>query len=351
MKNTIPIRAGEEIDHDVIRRYVFQHIKGIPNTEIETRQFSSGKSNLTYVLKAGDWEAVLRRPPFGPLAPKAHDMNREYNLLKKVHKVFPYAPEPYVYCDDHAVLGCNFYIMERKNGNPITDELIVQNNLTIEDKRHISTLMVEAMVDLHQIDYKQAGLGNLGYPIGFLERMVNNWVKRYEKFKTDDIPVVDNVTKWLRNHLPNEQEPALIHNDFKLNNVLLSDDSKQITAILDWELATIGDPLFDIGNTLSYWVEENDSELLKESLEITTAQPGFMTRSEFLEAYASKTGRDVSNYLFYLILAYFKIAATQQQIYYRYKSGNTSDPRFARFEKSVKSLLTYANRLIETKTI
>ncbi|MRG84891.1 phosphotransferase family protein [Salinibacillus xinjiangensis] len=351
MNKYIQVRDGEELDREIIKAFILSNFENVKDDKFEVKQFPSGKSNLTYFIKMGEWEGVLRRPPNGPLPPKAHDMNREHDLLKKLHTVFPLAPKPYILCNDKSVLNCPFYIMERIKGHTIDDELIIQKNMTKEQKRHISTLMVDAIVELHNVDYKQVGLEKLGFPKGFLERRLNNWISRFNKYKTEDIGVLDNVTKWLKNNIPKEQKATLIHNDFKLNNALVDDSLKHLNGIVDWEMTTIGDPLFDLGSTLSYWVEEDDSELLKESLEITTAQPGFITREEFLQMYVSKTGRDISSFLFYLVLAYFKIAVTQQQIYYRYKSGTTNDPRFARFKQSVRNLIIYSDRLIQNKRI
>ncbi|MEC1524976.1 phosphotransferase family protein [Neobacillus niacini] len=351
MNETIPIRQGEGIDQKSLKQFVLNQLSDIPDDNIEVRQFPSGKSNLTYEIRMGEWEAVLRRPPFGPLPPKAHDMKREYELLNNLYTCFPLAPKPYIYSDDKTIIGSPFYIMERKKGLTLNDDLIRKKNMTIQDKQLISQLMIDAIVELHNVDYKKAGLENFGYPQGFIERRLQNWINRYDRYKTDDIKVIDHLIKWLANNIPKPQEPTLIHHDFKLNNVLLSDDSKSITAILDWEMATIGDPLFDLAASLSYWVEVTDSDLLKNSLETTTAQAGFISRKEFLESYANKTNRDISSFNYYLALAYFKIAVTQQQIYYRYKTGATQDYRFAKFQDSVKNLIIYAEKLTQNKNL
>ncbi|WP_423802121.1 phosphotransferase family protein [Neobacillus sp. SAB-20_R2A] len=342
MSHTIPVRKGEELDYEAVRQFLVKNFEDIPNEHLEIQQFPAGKSNLTYVIRCGCWEAVLRRPPFGPLPPKAHDMKREYEVINKLYSGFPLVPKPYLYCSDKGVIGAPFYIMERVKGITLDDDPNKENDLNVIDKQHISYLMVDAIVDLHQVDYKKAGLENIGYPNSFIERQLKNWITRYQKYKTDDIAVVDKVINWLINHLPHSNEATLIHNDFKINNVLLSDDLKQINAILDWEMATIGDPLFDLGATLSYWLEENDSELIKESLIMPTAQKGFISRREFLERYAKKTGRDVSSFQFYMTLAFFKIAVAVQQMYYRYTLGHTKDERFANLNSNVKNIMLYA---------
>ncbi|WP_077213262.1 phosphotransferase family protein [Bacillus dakarensis] len=351
MSQTIPVRKGEEIDVDVISKYLFSNLNDLPKNTLEIEQFSAGSSNLTYVIKCGEWQGVLRRPPFGPLPPKAHDMEREYEVLRKLSTVFPLVPKPYILCRDKEVIGAPFYIMERVEGVTLEDDPHAENNLTIEDKQHISNLMVDAMVELHNVDYKKAGLENIGYTNGFIERQLKNWVARNHKYKIEDIPEVDNIIKWLESHVPKPQQPTLIHNDFKINNVLFSDDLREVNAILDWEMATIGDPLFDLGTTLSYWFEENDSDLIKGSLRMPTAQPGFISRREFLDKYSKKTGRDVSSFKFYMILSYFKIAVAMLQIYYRYATGQTKDPRFKGAHKSAKNLMIYAESLVHNKDI
>lgn len=349
MSQTIPVRLGEELDVEVIQKYLAENVKGFPNETIEVRQFPAGRSNLTYVIRSGDWKGVLRRPPFGPLPPKAHDMHREFEVLSKLNPIFPLTPKPYVFCSDEVVIGAPFYVMELVEGITLDNDPNSTNNLSIHDKQTISHLMVETMVEMHNVDYKKVSLDTIGYPIGFLERQVKSWVGRYYRYKTEDISAVDNIIKWLEANIPKPGEPTLIHNDYKINNVLFSNDLKKVNAILDWEMATIGDPLFDLGATLSYWIQENDDELLKSSLSMPSAQNGYISRREFLEMYATKTGRDVSSFQFYLLLAYFKIAVAVQQIYYRYATGQTNDERFKNSHQSAKNLIIYAERLTRQK--
>ena len=285
MSQTIPVRQGEELDLEVIKQYLLSNLEDFPNGNLEVQQFPAGKSNLTYVISCGNWEGVLRRPPFGPLPPKAHDMEREYEVLKKLHSALPLVPKPFSFCSNHEIIGAPFYIMERVKGITLDDGQSAANILSFQDRQHISQLMVDAIVALHDVDYKNAGLEGLGYPIGFLERQLKNWIGRYHKYKTDEIEAVDRIIKWLNTNIPRSQEPTFIHNDFKINNVLVSEDLTKINAVLDWEMATIGDPLFDLGATLSYWIEENDSELIQSTLPSPTALPGFISRREFLESY------------------------------------------------------------------
>ncbi len=349
MDQTIPVRSGEELNLEQIRSYLSAQLEDFPDAPLTVRQFSAGRSNLTYLLTSGGWEGVLRRPPFGPLPTKAHDMSREFTVLTKLRSEFSLVPKPFVFCSDESVIGSPFYIMERVRGITLEDDPTVETGLTFEDKQEISEQMVDALAKLHAVNYERAGLSSIGYPDGFIERQLKNWIARYEKCKTEEVPSVERVVSWLEGHMPKKQAPTLIHNDFKINNVLLSENYRSIKAILDWEMATIGDPLFDLGATLSYWFEEGDPELLRSSIIMPTAQPGFFTRREFLELYAKKTGRDVSDFQFYIIFAYFKIGVAVQQMYYRYSSGQTDDPRFANTGISAKNLMQHAENLTYQK--
>jgi aminoglycoside phosphotransferase (APT) family kinase protein len=346
---TIAVRDGEGFNHEVVRQYLEQHIAGIPTLPMEVRQFPSGASNLTYLIKIGDWEAVMRRPPFGPLPKKAHDMQRESKLISLLHPVFPPVPKIYFFCENESVIGAPFYVMERKKGLVLDGEFPPGRDFTEQDCRQISFLMVDTLAQLHSVDYKQAGLNEFGHPDGFLERQVNGWIKRYHNSKTEEIQVFDRISAWLQNHIPKSAEATVIHNDYKLNNMLFSNDLKTVSAVLDWEMAAIADPIFDLGVTLGYWVEKNDSELLQNGLPTLTSRPGFISRSEFIERYVQKTNRDVSSLHFHLTFAYFKLAIVLQQIHYRWKMGQTKDERFASFNQTAKNLLTYSNEFSARK--
>jgi aminoglycoside phosphotransferase (APT) family kinase protein len=287
---------------------------------------------------------VLRRPPHGKLAPKAHDMEREYQFLKELHPYFPEAPQPYLFADE-SVIGKQFFLMERKRGIVLDTEFPKGVNITEEVCWDISNTMVDTLVKLHSIDYKQTKLKDMTKPTGFMERQVYGWIKRYERAKTDDIERIDILQKWMMDNIPNSEDPAIIHYDFKLNNAMFSnDDITKLIGLFDWEMATVGDPLADLGTAMSYWVEPDDSELLQRGMGDTpvTASPGFMTRNEFIQAYARKSGRDVSNINFYLTFAYFKLAVICQQIYFRWKSGQTNDERFAKLNRFVNNLIQYS---------
>src|SRR6266566_183863 len=314
-KDTIPIRVGEEFDAQKMEPYLRSHIEGLGEGPLSVQQFPSGASNLTYLVKIGGWEGVLRRPPLGPVPPKAHDMLREANLLRRIHPVFPLAPKPYVICSDTTILGVPFYVMERRKGIAINDRFPPGITPTDELCRRMSYMLLNTLVQIHGIDWRAAGLSDFGYPEGFLGRQVKGWIERYYQAQTDDIPEVEPLTRWLAEHIPMSPPPTLIHNDFKLNNVLLSEkDLAKPVAVLDWEMATIGDPLFDLAISLSYWCRPGDPEDLRNALPTVTTYPGFMSRQEFIDLYAQKSGRDLSAMHFYMVFAYFKLVVIMQQI-------------------------------------
>ncbi|HET7521890.1 MAG TPA: phosphotransferase family protein [Bacillales bacterium] len=344
-KDTIPVRKGEELDREKLETFLKENLDGLPDGTLEIEQFPSGLSNLTYSLKIGEWEAVLRRPPLGPVAPKAHDMKRESKILSKLHPVFPLAPKPYLFSENKEVVGSPFFVMERRHGVVLDKELPPETDVSEEDLHNVSETMVDTLVALHDIDYEKAGLNDIGHPDGFMERQVHGWIKRYERSKTDHIAGVEKLQKWLIDHLPASPEPALIHYDFKFNNALFSArDISKLTGIFDWEMSTIGDPLADLGVAMSYWTNPDDPDILKygQGKPSITLKPGFMRREQFIEAYAKKSGRDVSNIHYYLTFAYYKLAVIVQQIYYRWKNGQTEDERFAHLDRSVRSLIEYA---------
>ncbi len=347
-EDTIVIRAGEEFDLPKVEQYLRSHIAGLGEGELHVRQFPSGASNLTYLLQIGDWEAVLRRPPLGPVAPKAHDMEREASLLQKVHSVFPLAPKPYLICNDPSILGVPFYVMERRTGEVINSSFPPGITPTEELCHNISLMVVETLVQIHAIDWRAAGLSEFGHPEGFLARQVKGWIERYFRAQTDEIPQVEPLTRWLAEHVPASPPATLIHNDFKLNNILLSpNDLTRPVAVLDWEMATIGDPLFDLATSLSYWVNARDPEEVQTVLPAVTAMPGFISREQFMDLYAQKSGRNLSSMHFYMTFAYFKLVVIIQQIYVRWKRGQTQDERFGLFGDRVRSLISYTAQLAE----
>jgi aminoglycoside phosphotransferase (APT) family kinase protein len=348
-EETIPVRSDEVFDVPVVERYLRSHLQDVGEDALVVRQFPAGASNLTYLLQMGMWEGVLRRPPLGPVPPKAHDMERECRLLMRIHPVFPLAPRPYIFCPDSNVIGAPFYVMERRHGIVLNDRFPPAPPPTETLCNNLSESVVKTLAQIHALDWRAVGLGDFGYPEGFLARQVKRWIEAYARARTDDIPLVEWLTDWLTAHRPAEQTPTLIHNDFKLNNMLLSPENLTTPmAVLDWEMATIGDPLLDLAITLSYWVEPQDPADLRTMVPAVTTLPGFLSRETFMEHYAEQTGRDLGSMPFYLVFAYFRMVVIVQQIYARWKRGQTQDERFASFGSRVRALVAHAVRLAET---
>lgn len=345
---TIQVREDEDFDRAAVERYMREQIEDLPEGELEVRQFPSGASNLTYLVKIGDWEGVLRRPPLGPVPPKAHDMERESRLLMRLHEAYPLAPKPYFFTDDESIIGAQFYVMERREGVIVDDEFPEGVEPTGELCRGISQTVADTLVELHAVDWKEAGLEELGRPEGFLERQVKGWIKRYDEASTEEIEEVEPLTEWISENIPESPPATVIHNDFKLNNLVLNpEDLTEVRAVLDWEMTTIGDPLFDLAVSLSYWAEAEDSQELKEVLPTVTDTPGFWTRKEFIDYYGEKSGRDVSDMHWHMVFGYFKLAGILQQIYARYEKGQTKDERFANFNERVRNLILHAHDLVQ----
>ena len=345
---TIEVREDEDFDREAAERQIREQIEGLPEGELEVEQFPSGASNLTYLVKIGHWEGILRRPPQGPLPPKAHDMERESRLLMRLHEAYPLAPKPYFFTDDDSIIGAQFYVMERREGVVVDDEFPDYVEPTEELCRGMSQMVADTLIELHAVDWQEAGLEDLGRPEGFLERQVNGWIKRYEEAKTEEIEEVEPLTEWICQDIPESPPATIVHNDFKLNNLVLNpDDLTEVRAVLDWEMTTIGDPLFDLAVSLSYWFEADDPQELKEVLPTVTVTPGFWTRKEFIDYYAEKSGRDLSRMHWHMVFAYFKLAVILQQIYARWHRGQTKDERFADMNERVRNVIRHAYDLAQ----
>nr|WP_220127319.1 phosphotransferase family protein [Halobacillus locisalis] len=333
------------MDTNAVESYVREHLD-VPVGELSVRQFGAGHSNLTYELSIGNWKAVLRRPPLGPVAPKAHDMEREYKVLQSLHPVFPLAPKPLLF-NSGEVLGAPFFIMERRSGLVYDTEFPESVPPTAALGQQISEEMVDRLVELHAIDYKKTALAEMVKPEGFMERQVHGWIKRYEQARTDDVVSGERLKRWLVEHIPDSDEASIIHYDYKLNNAMFDEDHPtEMVGLFDWEMTTVGDPLADLGAAMSYWMEADDPELLRTGLgkPPVTVMEGFYTREQFLERYAEKSGRDLSAIHFYVTFAYFKLVGIVQQIYSRYKKGQTQDQRFAHMNVFVNALMEHAEK-------
>ncbi len=328
----VQTRKGEELDAVRLADYLRQIIDGMAGG-LEIEQFPSGFSNLTYMLGAvvnGERkEYVLRRPPFGANIKSAHDMEREYKVLRALRDPYPKVPEPIVYCDDVSIVGAPFYVMERVQGLILRNKKPEALDLSAPVMKSLSTMVVDNLVALHAVDISTPELQSLGKPDGYVRRQVEGWLKRYENAKTDDIAHITTIAEWLLANIPHETDqnaPTLIHNDYKYDNVVFTPDLSGISAVLDWEMATIGDPLMDLGTTLGYWAEEDDPIPLK--MFGLTALEGNLTREEVVMRYADQSGRKIDHIVFYYVFGLMKIIVIAQQIYARFKQGFTKDPRF-----------------------
>ncbi len=348
---TAPPRPGEELPVAPLLQYLqnVQNILKVQNVQNiqNVQQFPGGHSNLTYLLTLDDGrELVLRRPPFGSKVKHAHDMSREFRILEKLAPVVSWAPRPVLFCDDESVLGAKFYLMERVRG------VILRKTVPpglVFDPRRVSEALVDGLVALHAIDWKAVGLEGFGNPEGYVERQVTGWSKRYEDARTDDVEEMTRVAAWLAANRPASQAATIIHNDYKYDNVVLDpEDLTRIAGILDWEMATIGDPLMDLGTTLCYWVEPGDPDDLKALAFGPTALPGSLTRREVAERYAERSGRSIADLRFYHAFGLFKTAVVVQQIFYRYRMGATQDARFAALGAGVRVLAREAAKIIST---
>jgi len=355
---TKAIRAGEELDTTKLEAHLTRELAGKLEPPFVVEQFPSGHSNLTYLVRARspdgqERELVLRRPPFGNRVKSAHDMGREHRVLSALHPVFPKAPRPVLFVEDEAVIGAPFYLMERIPGIILRRKL--QAGFSLEPVMHSALVdaFVDTLVELHELPYEKIGLEAFGKPSGYVERQVSGWTKRYADAKTDDVPDVEKVAAWLAEHLPVSPRPSLIHNDFKYDNLVLDPaDKARIVGVLDWEMATVGDPLMDLGTALSYWVEATDPAPIQSYTFGPTNLPGSPTRRDVLACYAARRPGIVPDDMrFYYVFALFKNAVVAQQIYARFKRGATKDERFAALIFGVRILAANAAESIETGTI
>jgi aminoglycoside phosphotransferase (APT) family kinase protein len=332
------VRAGEELDLARLQPFLLEHFGH--SGPISVEQFPSGHSNLTYLLRMGSREVVLRRPPFGSKVRSAHDMSREYRVLSKLHSAYPPAPKAVLYCENVSILNAPFYLMEPVRGIIIRRDLPAGISLPPQTARKLSEVFLDNLARLHVVDYAAVGLADLGKPQGYLERQVKGWIERYFNSKTHDLPEVERISTWMIERMPVSHETALIHNDYKYDNVVLdASDIAKIVGVLDWEMCTVGDPLTDLGTALAYWTDPQDPEELQEIRSAPTTMPGTLSRTQLIDRYAMATGRDPGDMCFYLTFARFKVAVILQQIYFRYAQGLTHDERFAEMPKRIAVLL------------
>lgn len=328
------VRQGEELEIRQLQAYLSLHLPGITGPLV-VEQFPRGFSNLTYLLRTGDREMVLRRPPFGANIRSAHDMGREYKVLAGLVQVYPHVPRPLLYCADETVIGAPFYVMERVKGVILRAQSASALDLPPDLMQKLSTATIDNLAMIHAVDYRAAGLADLGKPQGYVQRQIDGWTRRYRNAQTAELPAIEQAITWLAAHLPAESATTLIHNDYKYDNFVLDPtDLTRIIAVLDWEMCTIGDPLLDLGTTLGYWIEPNDPHALASMFGLTTL-PGNLDRGQLVDRYQATSGRTIGDPLFYYVYGLFKIAVIIQQIYFRYQQGYTHDERFANLSQVV----------------
>ncbi len=345
-EETRPPRPGEELDARRLADWLRGVLPELPGP-VEVSQFPAGHSNLTYLVRAGSEEFVLRRPPFGRKPKSGHDMHREWKVLSALAGRFPYAPEPIAFCDDPTVLGAPFFLMRRIRGLILRRDLPEGLELDPTAMRKLCERLVDVHCELHSLDYRALGLQEFGHPEGYVERQIRGWSERYRAARTPDVPDFEEVMTWLEVNRPPERGAAVIHNDYRFDNVVLDPaDPLRIVGVLDWEMATIGDPLMDLGASLAYWVEAGDPPEFQAIRLVPTSHPGALTRREVVERYLAAMDLAVDDFTFYHVYGLFRLAGIAQQIYYRFFHGQTTDPRFGRLGQAVRILEAAARRAI-----
>ncbi len=336
-----PVRPESSFDLAALAAWLRAREAGLEAAP-ELLQFGRGFSNLTYLVRFGARELVLRRAPPGIKIKSAHDMGREFRILSALAPMWSKAPRPIAHCDDASVIGTPFYVMERVRG--VILRARAADGLVLDEPtmRRVAESTCDTLAEIHLLDWRAAGLADLGKPDGYVERQVRGWADRWRKARTDDVPQVERLGTWLEEHMPKESGATLVHNDFKYDNVVLAPDMSAVIAVLDWEMATIGDPLMDLGTALGYWVEVGDPPVSQVTAFGPTNRPGNLTRSEFVERWSRATGRDGSNVLFYYAFALFKLCVITQQLYKRWVDGLTTEERYSGMLLGVQAIASTA---------
>ncbi len=345
------VRNGEELDDRAVGNWLIEHGEDISGP-VEVTQYSGGASNWTYRLKYENADLILRRPPTGTKAKSAHDMSREYYVQRALAEYYPVVPEMVLLCQDESVIGCDFYVMKRIEGIIPRANLPKEINFDELQTRELCTNFIDKLIELHQVPYEGTELEKLGKGDGYCQRQVDGWDSRYEKAKTLNVPSFKYVRQWLKDHVPSDSKTCVIHNDWRFDNVILDPENpSKIIGVLDWEMATLGDPLMDLGSSLAYWVEESDNAIFKATRRQPTHLKGMFTRAEVVEYYLNKTGLKTDNWTFYEVFGIFRLAVIAQQIYYRYYHKQTNNPAFKDFWIVIHALNIRALKLIGLQKI
>jgi aminoglycoside phosphotransferase (APT) family kinase protein len=349
------VREEDAFDVAAVAAWLREHADdptGLDGTP-EVRQFPGGASNLTLQLSYPRRELILRRPPGGTKAPGAHDMGREFTIQSRLAPVFGYVPAMVAFCQDDSVIGSDFYVMEKLPGTILRADLPPGMTLSADDARSLCGRFLDVLVELHSVDVEAAGLTDLGKGAGYVGRQVAGWSERYRRARTDNVGDFETVMAWLDERQPDDVATCVIHNDFRLDNVVLDhDDPLRIRGVLDWEMATLGDPLMDLGGALAYWIQADDDPVFRQLRRQPSDLPGMLTRAEMVAAYAERSGVAVTpeQWRFYEVFGLFRLAVIAQQIYYRFHLGQTTNPAYEGFLTMVRYLDERCARLVAGAT-
>ncbi|RFS32259.1 phosphotransferase family protein [Acinetobacter cumulans] len=345
------VREGEELDVRAVGNWLIEHGAEISGP-VEVTQYSGGASNWTYRLKYSNEDLILRRPPKGTKAKSAHDMAREYHVQRALSEFYPVLPEMVALCQDESVIGCDFYVMKRVEGIIPRANLPKELNFDESQVRELCINVIDKLIELHQVPYQGTDLEKIGKGDGYCRRQVEGWDARYEKAKTLNVPSFKYVRNWLKDNIPADSKTCVIHNDWRFDNVILDPNNPtQVIGVLDWEMATLGDPLMDLGSALAYWVENGDNAIFKATRRQPTNLKGMFSRKEVVEYYLEKTGLKTDNWAFYEVFGIFRLAVIAQQIYYRYYHKQTNNPAFKDFWIVIHALHIRALKLIGVQKI
>lgn len=343
------VRDEDAFDVAAVAAWLEAH--GIAGTP-QVRQFPGGVSNLTYLLRYPARDLILRRPPVGSKARGAHDMRREFDVQRLLRPAFPYVPEMIAFCDDPSVIGSEFYVMTRLDGRILRRDLPHDVDLSPSRAADLVRVVVDRLVDLHRVDTAATGLAAFDRGAGYVARQVGGWSERYRRARTDNVDPLDEVMRWLDENQPADRPHCFIHNDYRLDNIVLDrQDPLRVVGVLDWEMATIGDPLMELGGSLAYWVQADDEPEFRRLRRQPSDLPGMLTRAEIVDHYAQRTGLSVTDeqWRFYEIFGLFRLAVIAQQVYYRYHHGQTHNPAFADLHHVVTTLGRRATRLLSAR--
>ncbi len=349
---TIAPRSGEELPIDKLEAYLKGKLPG-SDAPLTVKQFAGGHANLTYLLTYGEQHYVLRRPPLGPVPPLAHDMAREFKVLSGLNKGFEPAPRALLFCDDHDIIGADFFVMERRSGTVVRKTIPPEYGSGEDPKQNriLSETMIRTLAQFHKVDYEKVGLDGLGKAQNFMKRQTRGWAQAYHRSKSKEIAEAPDLIQWLKNNIPEEWRGSLIHNDWRLDNMMLDpEDASKVVAVFDWDMCTIGEPLADLGTLFSLWFEaEEDYGDISLPDIMPSRIPGFLTRKESAELYGQETGFNMADIGYFYVFGMFKMAIIAQQIYIRYEKGQTQDERFADFDKAAEFLIKRAFDFAQSK--